>query len=119
VRASAVAGVIVAGWLVTAAVAGASGSPAGSLSDRAVDAAVCSGIAVAFAATAHRRFGPAPAGLPAAAFAVVAVLTISALSMRMTWLPTIEPGAPRGRWLWVGLVAWGVAARQSRDPARR
>jgi hypothetical protein len=105
-------------WGIALAVVGSAGlSTDGRLAGLAAEALAASGVAVAIAATVRRELGLDHTGLVGASAGVTAVLFLTLMSMRYSWLPRVGESGSTGRWLWVALAGWATVGWASRDPA--
>ena len=87
--------------------------------ERAGEAAVAAGLAIASAAWLARRTGDRRPGSLGVLFGLIAPALVSTFAMRVDGLPMLGSASNASRWWWVAIVAWTAAVWWSRDPARR
>jgi hypothetical protein len=85
--------------------------------DLATEAFTAAGIGLAVAATLRRELSVERAGLIGAAAAVLAMVFVTSLSMRYSWMPALGNPQHHDNWLWLAVAAWAGVCWTARDPA--
>ena len=109
----------IAGSLVGLLVVRFQEDPTLALRERAGEAAVAAGLAIASAAWLAQRTGERRPGSLGVLFGLIGPALVSALAVRVDGLPMLGSALNASRWWWVAVGAWVAAAWWSRDPARR
>jgi hypothetical protein len=90
-----------------------------ALGERAGEAAVAAGLAIASAAWLARRTGERRPGSLGVLFGLIGPALVSALAVRVDGLPMLGSASNASRWWWVAIAAWTAGVWWSRDLARR